>query len=538
MSDKVVRALNPKGLFNDVQRAPLSPRLETLEGKTIYIINSWPGETHGFTEVEKALDAYLRDKYAGIRLEYRTRLSYSSDDPPLWAEMKEKADGFIYFAAPSCSTTACAVTWPARSIERAGIPGLTVIYHYLEKDALMSQEREGMRIRLAETEFPCTDISQDDLAKLLHDIEDALLRPLTEEELEGGIYTPKQPTRFCAEGTEDELQEYFQENGMTDGLPIIIPTEERVAEMLKGTSHAPDEIVVTQMAPEGRIVTVEKAAITAVMAGAKPEYMPVILAMIEIMGIDQKHHQTAKSTNAFSWMQVVNGPIRKEIGMNDSVCALGPGGRANAVIGRAHRLAMINLGGSEVGVNLMGVQGNVSVYSFAFAENEESSPWAPYSTSLGYKEGESVLTILTGGWSHCGNYMLKPNLDEFYAAVKTFELLHGVTILVSPLRAKELEEQEGCHTRKDIEEYFWNHITMSIGELKRIGIYDRLIVPDYKSGKHEWDPSVISLPDDAVIPVFPRKQINVIVVGDPKGSNVVQGWSQCNPHSASIDKWR
>ena len=79
---------------------------------------------------------------------------------------------------------------------------------------------------------------------------------------------------------------------------------------------------------------------------------------------------------------------------------------------------------------------------------------------------------------------------------------------------------------------------MSIGELKRIGIYDRLIIPDYKSGKHEWDPSVISLPDDAVIPVFPRKQINVIVVGDPKGSNVVQGWSQCNPHSTSIDKWR
>ncbi|MBO4834684.1 MAG: hypothetical protein J5483_01085 [Lachnospiraceae bacterium] len=535
---EIVRALDPRGLFNDVQRAPLSPRPETLEGKTVYIINSWPGETHGFTNVEKALDAYLREKYAGIRLEYRTRLIYSSDEPPLWAEMKQNADCFIYFAAPSCSTTACAVTWPARSIERAGIPGLTVIYRYLEEDALMSQEREGMRIRLAETEFPCTNISDADLSDLLHDIEDALLRPLSEEELEGGIYTPEQPPRFCAEGTEEELQEYFHENGMTDGLPIIIPTEERVAEMLKGTSHAPDEIVITQMAPEGRIVTVEKAAITAVMAGAKPEYLPVILAMIEIMGIDQKHHQTAKSTNAFSWMQVVNGPIRKEIGMNDSVCALGPGGRANAVIGRAHRLALINLGGSEVGVNLMGVQGNVSTYTFAFAENEESSPWEPYSTSRGYSKDESVLTILTGGWSHCGNYMLKPNLDEFYAAVKTFEMLHGVTILVSPLRAKELCEGEGCHTRKDIEEYFWNHITMSIGELKAIGIYDRLIVPDYKSGTHEWDPSVISLPDDAVIPVFPRSQVHVIVVGDPQGSNVVQGWSQCNPHSASIDHWR
>ena len=534
----ILRALDPRGLFNDVERAPLSPRLDTLEGKTVYVINSWPGETHGFGNIEKALDAYLREKYDGIRIEYRTRLSYSSDDPRLWAEMKQNADCFVYFAAPSCSTTACAVTWPARRIERAGIPGLTVIYRYLEQDALISREREGMQIRLAETEFPCTDISDADLSKLLHDIEDALLRPLAPEETEGGIYTPQQPPRYCAEGSEDELQEYFQAQGMTDGLPIIIPTEERVAEMLKGTSHAPDEIVATQMAPEGRVVTVEKAAITAVMAGAKPEYMPVILAMIEIMGTDQRHHQTAKSTNAFSFMQVVNGPIRKEIGMNDSVFALGAGNRANAVIGRAHRLALTNLGGSEVGVNLMGVQGNVSTYAFAFAENEENSPWEPYSVSRGFKAGESVLTILTGGWSHCGNYMLKPKLDAFYEAVKTFELLHGVTILLSPLRAKELYEETGCRSRREIEDYLWNHITMTIGELKAIGMFDRMIVPDYKSGKHEWDPSFISLPDDAVVPVFPREQMNVIIVGDPKGSNVVQGWSQCNAHSVSVDRWR
>ena len=129
---EAMRALDPRGLFNDVERAPLAPRPQTLEGKTVYIVNSWPGETHGFGNVEKALDAYLRQKYAGIRLEYRTRLSYSSDDPRLWAEMKQNADCFVYFAAPSCSTTACAVTWPARRIERAGIPGLTVIYRYLE----------------------------------------------------------------------------------------------------------------------------------------------------------------------------------------------------------------------------------------------------------------------------------------------------------------------------------------------------------------------------------------------------------------------
>ena len=524
MENAVMKALDPRGLFNTVQRAPLSPRLDTLEGKTVYIINSWPGETHGFTKVEEALDAYLREKYAGIRLEYRTRMSYSSDDPALWAEMKEKADCFVYFAAPSCSTTACAVTWPARRIERMGIPGLTVLYRYLEKDALISREREGMQIRLAETEFPCTDISGEDLQQLLQDIEDALFRPLTPEELQSGPWIPPQPGRYCAEGTEDELQEYFQNNGLTDGLPVIIPTEERVAAMLKGTSHAPDEIVAEQMAPEGRIATVEKAAIIAVMAGAKPEYMPVILAMTELMGMDQRHHQTAKSTNAFSFMQVVNGPIRKEIGMNDSVCALGPGGRANAVIGRALRLAMIDLGGSEVGVNLMGVMGNNSCYTFAFAENEEASPWEPYSTSLGFRKGESVLSILTGGWAHIGNYMLNPSLEDFYKSVKTFEMLHGVTILLAPLRAKELLAETGCATRKEIEEYFWKQLTVRAGDMKGRRVY-----------AFRRDPA---LDDDAVVPLFDRSQIHVIVVGDPQGSNVVQGWSQYSPHSTSIDKWR
>ena len=529
MAEPILKALDPRGLFNVVQRAALAPRPDTLAGKTVYIINSWPGDTHGFGKVEEALDAYLRSKYPGITIEYRSRRSYSSDDPALWAEMKEKADCFVYFGAPSCSTTACAVTWPARSIERAGIPGLTVLYRYLENDALISREREGMEIRFAETEFPCTDISEGDLKQLLEDIEDAILRPRNEKEMESGPYTPPQPPRYCAEGTEDELQEYFQENGLTDGMPVIIPTEERLAAMLKGTSHKPDEVIAMQMAPEGRIVTVEKAAITAVMAGAKPEYMPVILAMIEIMGTDQRHHQTAKSTNAFSFMQVVNGPIRKEIGMNDSVCALGPGGRANAVIGRALRLAMINLGGSEVGVNLMGVLGNVTTYTFAFAENEENSPWAPYSTSRGFKEGESVLHILTGGWSHVGNYMLNPSLDDFYEEIKRFEMLGGVTILMSPLRAKELYEETGCKTREEIEDYFWNKITIRVGDLRKRRVYAR---------RFSSAPGEAPIPDDAVLPLFDRNQIHVIVVGDPQGSNVVQGWSQYSPHSTSIDKWR
>lgn len=134
--------------------------------------------------------------------------------------------------------------------------------------------------------------------------------------------------------------------------------------------------------------------------------------------------------------------------------------------------------------------------------------------------------------------MFMPTLDEFYEAIKQFELLHGVTILLSPMRAREIRELTGAQTREQMEDYFWKQITMTIGEMKARRIFERYIVPDFKSGKHEWDPSLMTLPDDAVVPLFPRKQLNVIIVGDPRGSNVVQGWSQLNAHSASIDRWR
>ena len=108
-------------------------------------------------------------------------------------------------------------------------------------------------------------------------------------------------------------------------------------------------------------------------------------------------------------------------------------------------------------------------------------------------------------------------------------MLHGVTILVSPLRAKELAEGEGCRTRQEIEDYFHRKITVRVGDLK----HNRW-APRYREDPLTGKP----VTDDSVVPLFAKGQINVIVVGDPQGSNVVQGWSQYSPHSISIDKWR
>ena len=135
-----------------------------------------------------------------------------------------------------------------------------------------------------------------DLGKYVPELIDALTRPLTAEEQQSGMYTPPQPPRITMSGTYDELITYFEGDlgrfpadiapyaWMTDGLPIVPPTEERVAKMLTGTSHSPDEVVNPKLGPRELVATVEKVAINAVMAGCKPEYMPVVMAMAELGG--------------------------------------------------------------------------------------------------------------------------------------------------------------------------------------------------------------------------------------------------------------
>src|ERR1700748_2783100 len=163
--------------------------------------------------------------------------------------------------------------------------------------------------------------------------------------------------RLVEPDTEDNLQQQFLDNKWTDGLPIVLPTEKRVKAMLAGTSRKPDEIVGRMQPTEFRVAweyTVEKVAVNAVMAGAKPEYFPVILALAST-GLSAR----GSTSSSASVMTVVNGPIRHQIGMNCGIGAMGPYNHANATIGRAYSLLSQNLqGGSEPGVTFMGSQGH------------------------------------------------------------------------------------------------------------------------------------------------------------------------------------
>ena len=198
---------------------------------------------------------------------------------------------------------------------------------------------------------------------------------------------------------EDEFEAIF-DRGWSDGLPVVPPTEQRVAQMLAGTRRQPDELVAV-VPPTLVECTVEKIAINAVMAGCRPEYFPVVLAAVEAACTDQFNMHGLLCTLWFSGpIIIVNGAIRRRIGMNSDKNALGQGNRANSTIGRALQLVVRNVGGGKPGVGGIdrSALGAPSKVGWCFAEDEENLPegWEPLSVTRGFERGQDTVTLFAG----------------------------------------------------------------------------------------------------------------------------------------------
>lgn len=186
------------------------------------------------------------------------------------------------------------------------------------------------------------------------------------------------------------------DRGWTDGLPVVPPTPERILQMLEGTSRRPEEVV-GRVPPDMAPCTVEKAAINAVMAGCRPEYMPVVLAALEAaLEPGFTLHGVTCSTCFASPVVIVNGPVARRIGMNAGLNALGQGNRANATIGRALNLIVRNVGGGRPGEIDRATLGGPGKYTFCFAEDESDPAWQPLSVSRGARPGRSAVTLFAG----------------------------------------------------------------------------------------------------------------------------------------------
>jgi hypothetical protein len=229
-------------------------------------------------------------------------------------------------------------------------------------------------------------------AAAMQGIVEELSKPLTADEK-----SPK-PKAFKSlkvvfKGSYEEINRFYYKSGWTDGLPIVPPTEKAVAEMMTGTDLPPDHVVAKVIPRLGK-ATVEKIAVNAVMAGALPTHMPVLIAAVQALA-DQKTRFDTFEVSTGSWAPffAINGPIRHDIHMNFSSGSLSPGNIANSAIGRAIGLIVKNIGGARKAIEDMGVIGNPAKYSLVIGENEEETPWAPLQVERGFKKEDSTLTV-------------------------------------------------------------------------------------------------------------------------------------------------
>jgi hypothetical protein len=286
--------------------------------------------------------------------------------------------------------------------------------------------------------------------------------------------------------------------------------------------------------------TVEKVAVNAVMAGAAPEHLPVLLALASTGDTGRQ-----SSMSSMGNMVVVNGPIRNEIGMNSGIGALGPYNHANSAIGRAFGLMSQNLqGGSTPGLTYNGSQGNNFSYNCnTFAENEEASPWEPYHVQYGFGPDESAVTVFYV-WGNVWSEHLRTYWEEKLKAMLVgLEPSMGVTFVLDPIVAREFVEK-GFDTKEKLAEWvhenaripagrFWDHIMLNmIREVVEAGI--------------EPFASYRKAPPDELIPIFETNRINVVVAGGQTnghfsifmGSPMRAKFRSMPGPTVSVDAWR
>ena len=202
-------------------------------------------------------------------------------------------------------------------------------------------------------------------------------------------------SRIEMTGSTEEAIELYYQKGWTDGLPVIPPTEERVLRFLEAAQREPGEVLSTEPV-RGRVITVEKVAIAAVMAGCLAEYMPVVLTAVECMVAPEfSLHGTSASTAGSAPLIIVNGPIRHQLGFASGHNLFGPGPdrRPNATVGRAIRLLLINALQNHPGVLDRSTLGHPGKYSYCIAEDEESSPWEPLHVERGFPGEASTVSV-------------------------------------------------------------------------------------------------------------------------------------------------
>ena len=328
------------------------------------------------------------------------------------------------------------------SIEELNKPAVALVNEGFIFDALSAASSKGcpgLRIVAESVPPECSVLEEIDagIGACISDIINALTKPLRPEEETPQPKYIEQPSGPVFKGGLDEINHFYYKQGWTDGLPIIPPTEESVNEMLTGTDLPRDHLV-GKMVPRSGKATVEKIAINAVMAGALPTYMPVLIAGLQaLLDPDSKYNVFGVSTGSWAPFYILNGPVRHDLNVNSGQGALSPGDMANAAIGRAMGLIVKNIGGVRKGIEDMGVMGNPGKYTLVIAENEGASHLEPLHVQQGLQKEDSAITVSFPNSYY--QFMPYGTDDQGLLRSVIYNLLPGIStfwLIINPTHAK------------------------------------------------------------------------------------------------------
>lgn len=435
------------------------------------------------------------------------------------------------------------------SLEEAGVPTVAVHTHVFARLSKAAALARGMpTTRQAYVPQPLVGRTPAQLRAYVEGVDPISKRPFMQEVIEGlsaplndadhkGASFERSRARLLESDTEDNLQELFIRERWTDFLPIVLPTEARVAAMLKGTKRAPEEVI-AHLAPtnfrEAWAITVEKVAVNAVMAGARPEYLPVILAMVAT-GTTAKN----SSTTSFAGLAVVNGPIRNEIGINCGIGATGPYSHANATIGRAWSLASQNgQGGSTPGETYMGTLGNSNSYSLCIAENEERSPWTPLAARYGARANESTVTTFRGARYMQAGFGPRATWQEKFKRVFAATSARQQALLVmDPIVARGFADL-GFDSKDKLIDWIATNCTIPAREYWDDQWVQTLLHPLAVAGVEPYATNLKAAPDDPLRLLQPH-EINIVVTGgETQGAWRVYEATRAKDATVAVDAWR
>jgi len=339
--------------------------------------------------------------------------------------------------------------------------------------------------------------------------------------------TAPRASRVQVEGSVRDINDYYYEQGWTDGLPIIPPTEDLVLEMVEACSLSAGHSF-GQMAPLNGSVTVEKVAINSVMAGCHPDYFPVVLAAVKAVLQPQFNvGSITTTTGGAAPVVVVSGPIAQRLGINSGTAVFGSGHQANATIGRALRLTMRNMGGATVATMEKSTHGWPGKYTMCFAEAADRCPWEPLHVEMGYPAEASTVTVaavrgiqtLVEGAQETGEGVL----ETVVGAVRAMGISgyyyqqrgSSPVVVLGPEHAAEIAA--AGYSRKDVKQYLFEHARIPKSVLKDRGHW----------GARQWPEEWEQQADDYMIPIVEDAEKLVLVVagGDGRHSSWLLPWS-------------